>query len=210
MAKWSSRAAARELAGADPALARVIEAVGPPRLRRPLGGPHGHFAALARSIVFQQLAGAAAATIWRRVGEAVGEVTPAGVLGVSDDRLRSAGLSRAKLASLTDLARAVTDGRLDLGHVARQSDSEIHEALVGVRGIGPWTADMFLLFQLRRPDVWPTGDLGVRRGYALVHGLAGDPTPAELLEWGAPYQPWRSVAAWYMWRAVDTITPERG
>ena len=166
--------------------------------------------ALARSIVFQQLAGAAAATIWRRVGDVVGDVTPAGVLGVGDDLLRSAGLSRAKLASLTDLALAVTDGRLDLGRVARQPDAEVHQDLVGVRGIGPWTADMFLLFQLRRPDVWPTGDLGVRRGYALVHRLEADPSPAELLEFGAPYQPWRSVAAWYMWRAVHTITPERG
>lgn len=188
-------------------MAALIAEIGPPRLRAPMRGRHGHFLSLARSIAYQQLAGKAAATIWSRVHEALGDVTPERVLAADVATLRSAGLSAAKTAALLDLAAAVTDGRLDLQSVARRPDDAVIADVIQVRGIGPWTAQMFLLFQLRRPDVWPTTDLGVRRGFAVLYGLRGDPSPEELEEAGERYRPWRSVAAWYMWRAVDTITP---
>lgn len=191
---------------ADPVFAPIVAAVGPIRLRR----PHGtHFEALVRSIVFQQLAGAAAATIHGRVVDVVGgHVTPATVAAASDEVLRGAGLSGSKLAAIRDLTSKVVDGTVPLDDVDRLDDDAIVDRLVQVRGIGRWTAEMFLLFQLRRPDVWPTGDLGVRAGWARLHRLDAPPTPAELESLGDRFRPWRSAAAWYCWRAVDTVLPE--
>lgn len=127
----------------------------------------------------------------------------AGVVAATPEAvLRSAGLSRAKAASIRDLAERVVSGRLRLSGWASLSDDEIVERLAAVRGIGPWTAQMFLIFELNRPDVWPTGDLGVRTGYARIHGLVELPAPAALAARGEPYRPYRTVAAWYCWRAA--------
>ncbi len=189
----------------DPVFGPLVEEVGPVRIRPP---QDAHFAALIRSICFQQLAGAAAATIHGRVVDALdGEVTPQAIEATGDEPLRGAGLSAGKLASIRDLARKVADGTVPLDDVDRLPDDEVTQRLVQVRGIGPWTADMFLIFQLRRPDVWPVGDLGVRAGYGRLHGLEEPPSPKELEPLGEPYRPWRSAAAWYCWRAVETITP---
>ena len=200
--------AAEELARRDPALARWIRAVGPPQIRP---GHDTYFAALTRSIVFQQLAGKAAAAIHGRFVEALGgiaAVAPAAVLAASEERLRAAGLSAAKLSSLRDLAARVESGEVPLDGLEALDDDEIVERLSRVRGIGRWTAEMFLIFQLRRPDVWPVDDLGVRRGYAVVHGLAEWPKPRELAALGDAYRPFRTVAAWYCWRTSDTLLPE--
>jgi DNA-3-methyladenine glycosylase II len=198
--------AARELAGRDPVIASLVEALGLPRLRAP---GDSHFAALVRSIVFQQLAGPAASAIHTRLVTAVGgEVTPESMLRTAPDALRAAGLSANKAASLGDLAAKVLEGTvvLDPRGLGRESDEEVIERLSKVRGIGRWTAEMFLLFQLRRLDVWPTGDLGVRRGYGLAWGVPV-PSAKELEPLGEPYRPYRSVVAWYCWRASDTQTP---
>ncbi|MCU1490165.1 MAG: DNA-3-methyladenine glycosylase [Acidimicrobiaceae bacterium] len=195
-------AAAKELAERDPILAALVEAVGVPRFRRPL---ESHFAALLRSVLYQQLAGAAAAAIHGRLLLAMGdEVSPEAFLAVSPERLREAGLSRNKAASLTDLATKVVDGTvvLDPRRLARESDDEVIDRLSAVRGIGRWTAQMFLMFQLRRLDVWPTGDLGVRKGFGLAWGIPM-PTERELEPLGDAFRPYRSVAAWYCWRACD-------
>lgn len=189
----------------DPVFGPLVEEVGPLRIRPPLDT---HFAALVRAICYQQLAGAAASTIHGRFVDALGgDVSPAAVEATPDEPLRGAGLSRSKLASIRDLGQKVTDGTVPLDDVDRLPDDEVAQRLVQVRGIGPWTADMFLIFQLRRPDVWPVGDLGVRAGYARLHGLEEPPSPKELEPLGEPYRPWRSAAAWYCWRAVETITP---
>jgi DNA-3-methyladenine glycosylase II len=183
-------------------MARLVELAGLPKLRE----RHGtHFEALVRSIVFQQLAGPAASTIHGRfVALLDGQVEPATVLVQSDEALRSVGLSGNKAASIRDLATKVADGTviLDPRALTRETDEEIITRLSTVRGIGRWTAEMFLLFQLRRLDVWPTGDLGVRRGYGLAHGIPM-PTPKELEQYGDAYRPYRSVAAWYCWRATE-------
>lgn len=201
-ARISHAGAARVLAQRDPVLARLHEAVGPPRLRRPLDS---HFASLVRSIVYQQLAGSAAAAIHARlVAELEGTVEPEALLARSDEALRAVGLSGAKAASLRDLAAKVLDGTvvLDPRGIAREGDEEVVARLSAVRGIGRWTAEMFLLFQLRRLDVWPAGDLGVRKGFGLAWGVP-TPTSRALEAMGDPFRPYRSVAAWYCWRAVD-------
>lgn len=202
MARTSHAAAARELAGRDPVLAVLLEAAGPPRFRRPL---ETHFAALLRSVLYQQLAGAAAAAIHGRLLLALDqEVTPEALLALPETVLREAGLSRNKAASLRDLAAKVLDGTVVLAPqgLARESDEEVIARLSTVRGIGRWTAQMFLMFQLRRLDVWPTGDLGVRRGFGLAWGLEM-PTERQLEPLGDLYRPYRSVAAWYCWRACE-------
>lgn len=199
-------AAAEELARRDADLARWMAAVGPPHIRPP---NDTYFAALTRSIVFQQLAGRAAAAIHGRFVAAIGgEITPRAVLATAEERLRAAGLSGSKLASLRDLSSRVESGEVPLDGLEALSDEEIVARLSAVRGIGRWTAEMFLIFQLRRPDVWPVDDLGVRRGYAVIHGLAEWPKPKELAALGDAYRPFRTVAAWYCWRTADTILPE--
>jgi len=198
----SPRAAALELARRDPVVERLIAAAGPPRLRPPL---ESHFAALLRAIVYQQLAGSAAAAIHRRVLAALEEiVTPTAVLATPEEALRSAGLSGNKLASIRDLAAKVLDGTvlLEPRRLARLPDEEMITRLSEVRGIGRWTAEMFLLFQLRRLDVWPVGDLGVRKGFGLAFGIEM-PTPKALEALGDPFRPYRSILAWYCWRACD-------
>jgi DNA-3-methyladenine glycosylase II len=194
--------AARILAERDPVIAGLVDRTGPPRLRR---SDESAFATLVRAIVYQQLAGAAASAIHGRLLTALGgEPDPERLLGLTDEELRAAGLSRAKIASLRDLAAKVTDGTVALSPraLSRQSDEEIATRLSSVRGIGRWTAEMFLLFHLRRLDIWPTGDLGVRRGYGLAWKIP-TPTPRQLDQLGEPYHPYRSVVAWYCWRAAE-------
>ncbi len=198
----SYRVAAEELARREPVLADLVAAVGPPQIRAPL---ESHFEALLRAIVYQQLAGSAASAIHGRVLLALdGDVTPAAVLAASPEVLRSAGLSANKQASIRDLAKKISEEVviLEPRRLARESDDEVVARLSTVRGIGRWTAEMFLMFQLRRLDVWPTGDLGVRRGYGLAWGV---PTPSStILEpLGEPFRPYRSVVAWYCWRACE-------
>jgi DNA-3-methyladenine glycosylase II len=198
-------AAAAELARRDPALARLIAVLGPPALRPPL---EGYFAALVRSITFQQLAGRAAAAIHGRfIANFEAGLRPETVLELPEAAFRSAGLSAAKTASIRDLAARSLDGTVPLEGLEAYSDEEIVERLSAVRGIGRWTAEMFLIFQLRRPDVWPVDDFAVRKGYAILQGLAVSPKPRELAVLGDLYRPYRSTAAWYCWRANDTVLP---
>jgi len=191
------------LGAADPAMAAAIAGKGPcPLTPARVGG--GAFGALARSICFQQLAGAAARAIHGRFAALYGGCPTAAAVGTtSDDMLRATGLSAAKTASIKDLAAKVLDGTVKLERWASQSDEEIVARLSLVRGVGPWTAQMFLIFTLNRPDVWPTGDLAVRTGYGRMHDLAEAPTARQLEALGEAYRPWRTVAAWYCWRSLD-------
>ncbi len=189
----------------DPAFGPLVRRVGPVRLQRAASDP---FAFLVRTITYQQLAGKAAATIHGRLIAALGgTVTPSAVEATSEHALRSAGLSRSKLASIRDLAGKVGEGVVALEDLADLSDQEVVERLVQVRGIGRWTAEMLLLFHLRRRDVWPIGDLGVRAGMARVLGWPAPPSPRDLELIGLGYRPWRSATAWYCWRAGDMRTP---
>jgi len=195
-------AAAAILAERDPVLRRLVDEAGPARVPPPT---ETHLATLVRAIVYQQLAGAAAAAIHGRLIAALGgEVAPERLLSLPPETLRSVGLSGAKVASLQDLATKVLDGTvvLDPKGLRAQSDAEVVARLSTVRGIGKWTSEMFLMFQLRRLDVWPTGDLGVRRGFGLAWGIP-TPTAKELEPLGDPYRPYRSVVAWYCWRAAE-------
>ncbi|NEN04548.1 DNA-3-methyladenine glycosylase 2 family protein [Diaminobutyricibacter tongyongensis] len=202
MAAVTHRQAARILAEQDPVLARLVTEGGLPRFPAPT---QTHFAQLVQAITYQQLAGAAARAIHGRlVAALLGEVTPERVLATPPETLRAAGLSGAKLASLLDLSEKVLDGTvvLDSRRLGRQSDEEVVTRLTQVRGIGKWSAEMFLMFQLRRLDIWPTGDLGVRKGFALAWRIA-TPTPKQLDALGEPYHPYRSIVAWYCWRATE-------
>jgi 3-methyladenine DNA glycosylase/8-oxoguanine DNA glycosylase len=195
------------LSAADPVLAGLVDLHGPPPPRRRVRADR-RFGDLARAIVYQQLAGSAAAAIHGRFVAAFdGRPTPAAVLAAPDDVLAACGLSRAKAASVRDLAARVVDGEVDLDRIGRLSDEEVVAHLVLVRGIGRWTAQMFLMNDLGRPDVWPTGDYGVRAGYARAWGLDALPTERELLPLGDRFRPHRSLVAWYCWRAADTVTP---
>ncbi len=198
----SYQAAAAILAGRDPVLSRLVAEAGPARVGPP---QETHFAALVRAITYQQLAGPAARAIHGRLIAALGDkVTAERLLSLPAETLRSAGLSGNKTASLQDLATKVLDGTvvLDPAGLRAQSDDEVVERLSAVRGIGKWTAEMFLMFQLRRLDVWPTGDLGVRKGFGLAWGIP-TPTPKQLESLGDPFRPYRSVVAWYCWRAAE-------
>jgi 3-methyladenine DNA glycosylase/8-oxoguanine DNA glycosylase len=162
------------------------------------------YESLARTIAHQQLAGRAAATIWSRVRATVdGEFTPAAVQRLDPAVLREAGLSGAKVLAVLDLTARCIDGRLRLDRLGPMSDAGVVDMLSSVRGIGPWSAQMFLILELGRLDVWPTGDLGVRSGYARAFDLRSVPTPGHLEELGERFRPYRSVAAWYCWRAAD-------
>jgi DNA-3-methyladenine glycosylase II len=201
MARLSWSAATALVAERDPGLAAVIDVAGPIRMHA--RNPDGPFGALVRSIVFQQLAGKAAAAIHGRVRALVpGPLTPEALLALPEEALRGAGLSANKTASVRDLAARTAGGELALERISRLPDDEIVERLSQVRGIGRWTAEMFLIFELRRLDVWPTGDLGVRHGWRLAHGLDELPSPAALAVLGEPLRPVRSAAAWYCWQAV--------
>ena len=189
----------------DPAFKPVVDAFGPPVLRQPEEGP---FAALVRAITFQQLAGRAAMAIHGRfVANFAGAIGPKAVLALPEAAFRAAGLSGSKAASIRDLAAKATDGTVPLDSLEALEDDEIVERLSAVRGIGPWTAEMFLIFQLGRTDVWPVDDFGVRKGWSTTHRLKEPITPRALQAEGERFRPYRSIAAWYCWRAVDTVLP---
>jgi DNA-3-methyladenine glycosylase II len=195
---------AEALAAADPAFARVIRSAGRPRRL----GRGASFDLLARSIVFQQLSGKAATSIWNRLLALVGTLEPASLLRRRDATLRGVGLSWAKVAALKDLARHVLDGRIEPAGLARLSDEEVVASVTRVRGIGLWSAQMHLIFSLGRMDVWPTGDLGVRKGLARLKGLPALPSPDAAEAMGEPWRPWRTMAAWYLWRLLDAPVDE--
>jgi 3-methyladenine DNA glycosylase/8-oxoguanine DNA glycosylase len=196
--------AERHLAAADARLAALIAHVGPLRLEvEQLASP---FAALAESIVYQQLTGRAAATIHGRLVDLFPRrrVTPERILGTHGRRLRGAGLSRAKVMALKDLAAKTLAGVVPpMRALHAMSDEEIVERLTAVRGIGRWTVEMLLIFRLGRPDVWPVTDYGVRKGYARIFSRGRLPSPKLLERRGEQWRPYRSAAAWYLWRAVD-------
>jgi DNA-3-methyladenine glycosylase II len=200
MSRPSLAAAIEEATRRDHILAHLVTLVGPITYRS--GDPDGHFGALVRSIVFQQLAGSAALAIHRRVRATVeGGLSPATLMAVPEETLRSAGLSANKLAALRDLSVKVIDGTVDLDKAGRPDD-EIIASLVTVRGIGRWTAEMYLMFELRRLDVWPVDDLGVRQGYGLAWQLDPAPSAKELAPLGDRFRPYRSIVARYCWEAV--------
>ena len=189
----------------DPALGRALKRVPPYPGIMPYYRRTPHFQSLARSIVYQQLAGAAASAIWNRVLEVhEGKVCAEGVLACSDEDLRGAGLSRAKTRAIISLAEHVVDGRLRLRSIGRLPDNEIVAMLTQVWGVGEWTAQMFLMFKLGRLDVMPVGDLAVREGVRILDGLEERPTPGEVLSRAECWRPLRSVASWVMWRLNDT------
>lgn len=206
---YDARKASHELAAADARLAEVIAAVGPPTMAL---RPDETLSALLRSIVYQQLSGKAAATIHGRVLNAFGDgLQPdASALAAADtESLRACGLSRAKAAAIQDLVTRQLDGRLPSREALLDlDDASVIRELTAVRGVGPWTVQMLLMFNVGRPDVWPSADLGVQEGYRLISAAEVRPTARELAKHGERYRPWRSVAAWYLWRAVDRARAE--
>lgn len=202
-----ARDAVAHLKRVDPILSDVIDRVGTYAIvRRP-----ERFHSLVRAIIFQQLAGRAAQTIFDRFVKAVGGKrfpTPALLLAASDEVLRGAGLSRGKMSYIRDLATHVNNRTLNFHRHSRMTDDEIIADLTRVRGIGRWTAEMFLMFNLHRPDVLPVDDLGVRNAVGRLYKMNPAPTPKALREFGERWRPYRSVASWYLWRSYDLITPE--
>jgi DNA-3-methyladenine glycosylase II len=198
----------RLVARRDPAMATLIKSVGKLELEDP---DADHFAALVTSIMYQQLAGAAASAILRRfLGLFPKGLSPRAVLKLKDGQMRSVGVSGPKQAAITDLATKVADGTVPLADADSLTDDELVARLVQVRGIGRWTAEMFLIFQLRRLDVWPVDDYGVRKGWAMAHRLKEPPLPKVLQGEGERFKPYRTIAALYCWRAVDTVLPVKG
>jgi DNA-3-methyladenine glycosylase II len=186
-------------------MAKLIKRTGPVDLRGPLDDS---FAALVRSIMYQQLAGAAATAIHGRFLKLFADgLSPTAVLALAPGAMRSAGVSGPKEAAITDLARRVIDGTVPLADVDSLSDDELKARLVTVRGIGSLTAEMFLIFQLRRLDVWPVDDYGVRKGWTVTHRKRELITPRALQAEGEIFRPYRTIAAWYCWLAVETVVP---
>lgn len=211
--RYDAELACLQLAQADPRLAKLIAAAGPFTLR--LKSQHSPFEALLESIIYQQLHGKAAAAILKRLLESFGQYhpTPQHLIAAPDHQLRAAGVSQGKILALRDLAAKTIDGTVPtLARIRRMPDNEIISRLTAVRGIGPWTVEMLLIFRLGRPDVLPLSDYGIRKGFALTfHRLPkSKPFDASMLadindiaRRGRRWQPFRSVAAWYLWRACD-------
>ncbi len=199
------RGALAHVRAADPRMAALIDRVGRHELRVSRGAPH--LASLLRSIVYQQLSGKAAATIHGRFLALFGGAppTPARVLATPIETLRGAGLSMGKTLSVRDLCQRIVDGSLQLDSLDALDDQAVIDTLVKVRGIGVWSAQMFLIFHLGRLDVWPTGDLGVQKGAALVFRTRALPSPSQLERLGAPFAPYRTLIAHYLWRSLDQL-----
>ena len=198
--------ASAHLCAVDPRFARLIDRIGPCRIE--LKQSATVFAALAEAIVYQQLHGKAAATIYARVcalfPRSTEGPTAARVLRLPDEKLRAAGLSRNKLLALRDLAQKSRAGDIPtLAEIERMSDDAVVESLTAVRGIGRWTVEMLLMFRLGRPDVLPVDDYGIRKGYAVAYRKRELPAPKELARYGARWAPYRTVASWYLWRAAE-------
>jgi DNA-3-methyladenine glycosylase II len=189
------------LRSSDPVMAKIVDAVGPCLLTP--GARGDHFTTLLRSIVAQQLSAKAAESIWKRVlalHPVPRRVRPEDVLALPEEVLRGAGLSASKVSFMKDLAAHVADRRLKLPSLSRLADEEIVRELVAVKGIGRWTAEMFLIFKLGRPDVFAVDDLGLRNAVKRHYGI--DPSPHAMREVAEPWRPWRSVASWYLWRSL--------
>jgi DNA-3-methyladenine glycosylase II len=196
------RKALTHLKRADPVLARLIGEIGPCCIRFIEPG----FEALAKAIVYQQLSGKVAATIFGRLAAAAsdGRVTPEAVLALDPAKLRELGLSRQKIAYIRDLAERVVGGGIDFTAMERMSDEEVMANLTEVKGIGVWTVHMFLIFALRRTDVMPVGDLGLRAAIRRAYGLEAMPSPAEVEEMARKWRPYCTMASWYLWRSLET------
>jgi len=162
-----------------------------------------HFESLVSSVISQQLATAAARTIKQRFVLECGKVTPKNVAAMDLEQMRGAGLSGAKSKTIQGLAQAALSKEVDFKNLHEMSDEDVYRDLTKLWGIGPWTVDMFMMFQLGRLDIWPTGDLGVRRGWEKIHKLKDEITPTELEKKGEKFRPHRSIVAWYCWRALD-------
>jgi len=203
------RAAVRHLKRADPVLEGIIARVGPSRfVRKPTGS---HLDALVRSIVSQQLSTSAAATIHARLVALVGkeQPLPGDWLALDDPDLRAAGLSRQKIAYIRDLARHVHEGLLPMAKLHEMPDDEVIAALTQVKGIGVWTAQMFLMFRLARPDILPVLDLGIRNAFRRAYRLRKEPTEKRMRAIAKPWEPYRSVASWYLWQSLELPAAER-
>ncbi len=201
------RRAINHLRAADPALAKIIDAVGPFRME--LKASRSLFGALAEAIVYQQLSTKAAAAIYGRVEalypRAADGFTPRHILKTPDERLRGCGLSRAKVLAMQDLARRVAGGELPtLEQAQALDDAALIERLVQVRGIGRWSAEMFLMFRLGRPDILPRDDYSLRKAYARAFRRRVMPSPQALERAGEKWRPYRTVASWYLWRTLET------
>ena len=197
------RRAVTHLKKADPVLRSIIERVGPCRME--FGPPE--FSSLAEAIIYQQLNGRAALTIFKRFAALAGDpLTPEGILKLTDAQMRSVGLSKQKSAYLKDLAAKTHDGLLDFARLAQASDEEVIEHLTQVKGIGVWTAHMFLMFSLRRPNVLPTGDYGVQVAVKKHYKKRKLPKPKDMAKIAKCWEPYRSVACWYLWRSLDIKT----
>ena len=197
------RKAVAHLKKSDPVLRAIIERVGPCRMKfdEPV------FCNLAEAIVYQQLNGSAAATIFERFVALAGQpLTPEGILKLTDEQLRSVGLSKQKSAYLKDLSAKTASGLLDFSRLSTLSDEEVIEHLTQVKGIGEWTAHMFLMFSLRRPNVLPTGDYGVQTAIKKHYKKRKLPKPKDMQKIAKAWEPYRSVACWYMWRSLDIKT----
>lgn len=199
------RKAINHLKKCDSVLCAIIERVGPCRME--FGEPE--FASVAEAIVYQQLNGKAAVTIFNRFVDLAGDpLTPAGILKLSDEQLRSVGLSKQKSAYLKDLAKKTSDGLLNFAQLPAMTDDEVIEHLTQVKGIGEWTAHMFLMFSLRRPNVLPTGDYGVQVAMKKHYRKRKLPKPKDMEKIAKAWEPYRSVGCWYMWRSLDIKTVE--
>lgn len=197
------RKAVNHLKKCDPVLRAIIERVGPCRMEY---GP-AEFHSLAEAIVYQQLNGKAAVTIFNRFAALAGEpLTPEGILKLTDEQLRSVGLSKQKSAYLKDLAAKTAAGQLDFSRLPELSDEDVIQHLTQVKGIGVWTAHMFLMFSLRRPNVLPTGDYGVQMAVKKHYKKRKLPKPKDMEKIARAWEPYRSVACWYMWRSLDIKT----
>lgn len=211
--RFSLARAYAHLRAVDPVVASLIDEHGPYRPRPSEGAsPADYYNALQRTILFQQLAGPAARSIQRKwfalYSKQDRPPTPREVLKTTDEEFRASGVSRQKAGYLRDLAAKSLDKTLDFSNLETMSDDEIVERITAVKGLGEWSAHMFMMFTLGRPDVLAVGDLGIRNGMKIAYGLPQTPTPKEALAIGAPWAPYRSVGAWYMYRAIDTQDPD--
>lgn len=199
--------AVSHLKKSDPAMARVIELVGPCRFEVRDEGTH--FDHIVRAIVYQQLSGKAAGTIYSRVRALYGDrsPTPAELLATEDATLRGAGLSWAKIKYVKDLSAHALDGRLPVDRLHELDDAQVMEALVQVKGIGRWSAHMFLMFRLGRPNIIPELDLGIRKAVQRAYNLRKMPSPTRVLEIGSKWEPYGTIATWYLWRSLEHAAP---
>jgi DNA-3-methyladenine glycosylase II len=195
------RKAIEALKRADPVMAGLIRQVGPYKIRY----LEPDFETLVKSIVYQQLSGRVAATIFGRLAAAAGDgrLSPEAALALAPRRMRALGLSRQKIGYIRDIARHALSGQADFAALRKMPDEEVIRVLTGLKGVGVWTAHMFLIFALRRKDVLPSGDLGIRAAVKAAYNFPALPTPAQVEQVGEKWRPYRTVASWYLWRSQE-------